>query len=103
MRYPVRHCFVTSVAIGFLWLLVTLKAPWEIEEDQNMKATGGQVATPAPSVGTEDGGWEWYGQADSPECLFAWEQRLQREWAVGLDPLVHKEPALPTPPPFVPR
>nr|KAF6399896.1 hypothetical protein HJG59_012199 [Molossus molossus] len=54
MRCPIRLCFVASVAIGFLWLLVTLKAPWEIEADRNMKATKGHVATPALSVGTED-------------------------------------------------
>lgn len=51
MRCSVRRCLVTLVAIGFLWLFVTLRVPEEIEEDQDVMTIKGQVAAPALGVG----------------------------------------------------
>ncbi|XP_032277967.1 alpha-1,3-mannosyl-glycoprotein 4-beta-N-acetylglucosaminyltransferase-like protein MGAT4E [Phoca vitulina] len=65
MRCSIRRCFITSVGIGFLWLLITLKIPEEIEDDQNVMAIKGQVATLALRVGIEDVAWEWCEQEDN--------------------------------------
>lgn len=50
------------MGIGFLWLFTTLIVPEEMEEDQNVMAIKGQVATLALHVGIEVVGWEWCGQ-----------------------------------------
>ncbi|XP_008581991.1 PREDICTED: alpha-1,3-mannosyl-glycoprotein 4-beta-N-acetylglucosaminyltransferase-like protein isoform X1 [Galeopterus variegatus] len=42
MKFSIRHCFVTTVGIAFLWLFITLKVPREIEDDQNVMTIKGQ-------------------------------------------------------------
>lgn len=38
MRCSLRHCLLTSLAVGFLWLFLTLQIPRDMDEDQNVKA-----------------------------------------------------------------
>ncbi|XP_027992754.2 alpha-1,3-mannosyl-glycoprotein 4-beta-N-acetylglucosaminyltransferase-like protein MGAT4E [Eptesicus fuscus] len=35
MRCSLRHCLLTSLAVGFLWLFLTLQIPRDMDEDQN--------------------------------------------------------------------
>ncbi|KAM8812633.1 alpha-1,3-mannosyl-glycoprotein 4-beta-N-acetylglucosaminyltransferase-like protein MGAT4E [Rhynchonycteris naso] len=69
MRCSIRRCVVTSVAIGFLWLFITLKVPSEIEYNQSMMTVKGQVATLALSVGTEVVGMGKEGREQAPKSL----------------------------------
>lgn len=89
MRCSIRRCFITSVGIGFLWLFITLKIPEEIEDDQNVMAIKGQVATLALRVGIEDVAWERCEQVVSQStCTFSPESRkLQRELGYELGPV----------------
>ncbi|XP_041606088.1 alpha-1,3-mannosyl-glycoprotein 4-beta-N-acetylglucosaminyltransferase-like protein MGAT4E [Vulpes lagopus] len=81
MRCSVRRCLVTLVAIGFLWLFVTLRVPEEIEEDQDVMTIKGQEDT--------------YGKRKDPRSLEDWQdltfkyiqtiQRRRKTWlTVGI-------------------
>lgn len=63
MRCSVRRCLVTLVAIGFLWLFVTLRVPEEIEEDEDVMTIKGQVAALALGVGLRGKGGIGAGRA----------------------------------------
>lgn len=90
MRCSVRHCLLTLVALGLLWLFITLKVSSEMEDDPVVSIKG-QVATVALRVGTEAiGGQVWAGRPAAVPAPLTREQKAPKGVGVDLDPLVHE-------------
>lgn len=81
------------MAVGFLWLFLTLQIPRDKDEDKNVKAK-------LLSEGTEDMG---EGVVDRQTLIVPVsvhrEQEAPKGVGVDWDPLVHKEAASPLPAP----
>lgn len=45
MRYSIRRCILTCMAIALLWLFIILEIPREIEDDKIIMLIEGEVAT----------------------------------------------------------
>ncbi|XP_066216227.1 alpha-1,3-mannosyl-glycoprotein 4-beta-N-acetylglucosaminyltransferase-like protein MGAT4E [Saccopteryx leptura] len=78
MRYSIRCCVLTSVAVGFLWLFIMFKVPSEIEYDQSMMAVKGQPGK-APGLTLFFSCLLWlvpqdsYGRKKDPRPLESWQ------------------------------